>query len=57
MEPFWRPAAAHSIRKPYKVRCSMTEADYKKFEEAFQESGYRYSSEFVEHLLLVALQK
>jgi hypothetical protein len=57
MEPFWRPAAADSIRKPYKVRCSMTEADYKKFEEAFQKSGYRYSSEFTEHLLLTALQK
>jgi hypothetical protein len=57
MEPFWRPAAADSIRKPYKVRCSMTEEDYKRFEKAFQASGYRYSSEFVEHLLLVALQK
>jgi hypothetical protein len=57
MEPFWRPAAADSIRKPYKVRCSMTEADYKRFEQAFIKSGYRYSSEFVEHLLLMALQE
>jgi hypothetical protein len=57
MEPFWRPAAADSVRKPYKVRCSMTEEDYRKFEEVFQKSGYRYSSEFVEHLLLAALQE
>jgi hypothetical protein len=57
MEPFWRPAAADSVRKPYKVRCSMTEADYRKFEEAFIKSGYCYSSEFVEHLLLTALQE
>jgi hypothetical protein len=57
MEPFWRPAAADSIRKPYKVRCSMTEEDYKRFEQAFIKSGYRYSSEFVEHLLLKALQE
>jgi hypothetical protein len=35
----------------------MTEEDYRKFEEAFQKSGYRYSSEFVEHLLLKALQE
>lgn len=57
LSPFWRPSADNSIRKPYKIRCSMTEEDYGLLDEAFKESGYRYSSEFVEHLLLSILRK
>lgn len=52
LTPFWRPAAANSIRKPYKLSCSFTEADYQLFEEAFNQSGYRYRSEFIEDIVM-----